>query len=124
MFMMVAAVSVLSWLAVEVYRFARGKSFISGGHLALRAVNAALVLGVVTMIMYGGYRTWPGGRDGAVKELVYWSACLAVVVVILLLTMRDWRWLMKARHLKAADLYRKLDEQFGDTSGADAREDK
>ena len=111
-FLMAAAVSVMSWLAVEIYRFARGRSVISGGHLALRAVNAALVLGVVIMIMYGAYYPWPGGRDGAARELLYWSTCLAVVVLVILLTWRDWKMLLKLRHLQSADLYRRMDEEL------------
>ncbi|HJN16433.1 MAG TPA: hypothetical protein QGH10_13100 [Armatimonadota bacterium] len=114
-FLMAAAVAVWSWFAVEVYRFSRGKSLISGKHLALRGVIAALVLIVVLMIMWGGYRPWD--KDDAKLLLTYGAACLAVGISILILALHDWRMVMREKHLKQADLYRRLDSEIDPPTG-------
>jgi len=117
--LMAAAIAVWSWLAVEVYRSARGKSLISGKHLALRGVIAALVLVVVLMIMYGQNNPWPEGRDGTRQELAYWAGCLAVVMLIIILTLRDWRMILREKHLKQADIYRRIDSEIDPPTGED-----
>ncbi len=103
-----ALVVVVSWLGVEWYRFWRGRGFISGRQLALRTVLATLIAAVVGMIFWGSYHPW---KD-PVAALAYWSGCLALLVLTILLTLRDWRMLIREQHLRRAQLYRRMDEEL------------
>ena len=109
--LLLAVLAVLLWLAVEVHRFFRGRSVISGVHLALRGLVAVLLMTVVGMMIWGAYYPWT--KEQAWHQLGYWTVCLALVFVVMLLTMRDWRMVVRERHLKRAELYRKMDEELG-----------
>jgi len=103
-----ALVVVISWLGVEWYRFWRGRGVISGRQLALRTTLATLIAAVVGMIFWGSYHPW----QDPVAALTYWSGCLALLVLTILLALRDWRMLLREQHLRRAQLYRRMDEEL------------
>ena len=105
-----AALAVVVWLGVEIHRYFRGRSVISGKQLILRSVVAALVMGLVAMMLWGAFYPWRS--DQALTQLTYWSAALALALVVVILAMRDWRILLREKHLRQADLYRQLDEEI------------
>jgi hypothetical protein len=111
-----AALAVVVWLGVEIHRYFRGRSVISGKQLILRSVVAALVMGLVAMMLWGAFYPWRS--DQALTQLTYWSAALALALVVVILAMRDWRILLREKHLRQADLYRQLDEEIGAQSKA------
>jgi hypothetical protein len=106
--LLAAVVVVVSWLGVEWYRFWRGRGLISGRQLALRTLMAALIAAVVGMIFWGSYHPW----QDPVLALAYWAVCLALLVLIVILTLRDWRMLIREQHLRRAQLYRRMDEEL------------
>ena len=106
--LLAALVVVVSWLGVEWYRFWRGRGVIGGRQLALRTVMATLIAAVVAMIFWGSWHPW---QDPA-KALVYLAACLALLLLIIILTLRDWRMIIREQHLRRAQLYRRMDEEL------------
>ena len=114
-FLGAAVIAVWSWFAVEVYRFSRGKSFITGKQLGLRGAIAVLVLVVAGAIIWVRLKQW----DDTLNELTAWAGCLAIILVIIILTMRDWRLVLREKHLKQADLYRRLDSEMQDPADAE-----
>jgi len=115
--LLLATLAVLVWLAVEIHRYFRGRAVIGAKQLVLRGVVAALLMTVVSMMVWGAYRPWKA--EEAWLQLGYWTLALVLVFVIVVLTFRDWRMLIRERHLRRADLYRKMDEELGvpDRSG-------
>jgi hypothetical protein len=117
--LLAAVVAVVSWLGVEWYRFWRGRGFISSRQLALRTVMATLIGAVVGMIFWGSYHSW----QDPLAALTYWSACLALLIAIILLTLRDWRMLMREQHLRRAQLYRRMDEELNSLTQREREKD-
>jgi cell division protein FtsW (lipid II flippase) len=109
--LLLATLSVLVWLAVEIHRYFTGRAVIGGKQLVLRSVVAALLMVVVAMMVWGAYRPWKA--EEAWWQLGYWTLALVLVFVIVVLTFRDWRMLIRERHLRRAELYRKMDEELG-----------
>jgi uncharacterized membrane protein YjgN (DUF898 family) len=113
-----ALLVVLSWAAVECHRYFRGRHVIGGKQLAWRMTIAVLIAVVVAMIMWGSFYRW----TSAAHELLYWSVCLALMVLVILLTMKDWRMVLKEQHLRRAQLYQKMQDELG--SLGDKRDEK
>lgn len=111
MALLLATVAVLAWLAVEIHRYFRGRSVIGARQLILRAVVAVLLVVVVAMMVWGAYYPWR--PEQAWAQLGYWTVALALVFAIVALTFRDWRMVVRERHLRRAELYRQMDEELG-----------
>ncbi|MBM3501092.1 MAG: hypothetical protein FJX74_20770 [Armatimonadetes bacterium] len=109
--LLLAALAVLVWLAVEVHRYFRGRSVLSGKQLLLRGIVALLLTGVVSMIIWGAYYPWAAEQQW--QQLGFWTLALVLVFVIVVLTFRDWRMLIRERHLRRAELYRQMDAELG-----------
>jgi hypothetical protein len=109
--LLLATLAVLVWLTVEIHRYFRGRAVIGARQLVLRGVVAALLMIVVSMMIWGAYHPWKA--EEAWLQLGYWTLALVLVFVIVVLTFRDWRMLIRERHLRRADLYRKMDEELG-----------
>ena len=109
--LLLAALAVLVWLAVEIHRYFRGRTVISGKQLVLRAVAAVLLMVVVALMVWGAYYPWKA--EDALKQLGFWTLCLALTFLVIILTLRDWRLLIRERHLRRAELYRRMDEELG-----------
>ena len=108
--LLLATLAVLVWLAVEIHRYFRGRSVIGGRQLVLRGVVAAMLMVVVAMMVWGAYYPWTSEQQW--KQLGFWTLTLVLVFAIVVLTFRDWRMLIRERHLRRAELYRKMDEEF------------
>jgi len=111
MALLLATLAVLAWLAVEIHRYFRGRSVVGAKQLVLRAVVAALLMAVVSMMVWGAYYPWTFEQRW--QQLGFWTLALVLVFVIVVLTFRDWRMLIRERHLRRADLYRKMDDELG-----------
>lgn len=117
--LLTALVGVVSWLGVEWYRYWRGRGFITARHLALRTVMATLIAVVVGMIFWGSYHAWRSPMGAS----VYWAICLALLIVTILLTFRDWRMILREQHLRRAQLYRRMDEELNSLTGREREKD-
>jgi hypothetical protein len=98
---------VVGWAVVECLRYFRGRHLIGGRQLAWRMVVAGLIVAVVMMIVWGSFHRW---GDPA-TELLYWSGCLALMLLVMLLTIKDWRMILREQHLRRAQLYQRMDEE-------------
>jgi hypothetical protein len=114
-----ALLVIFSWVAVECHRYFRGRHLISGGQLAGRVIVAMLIAGVVAMILWGSFYRW---RNPA-HELLFWSGCLVLMLLVMLLTLRDWRLLLREQHLRRAQLYQRMQEELGSLKSDDSRKD-
>jgi hypothetical protein len=108
--LLLATLAVLVWLAVEIHRYFRGRSVLSGKQLLLRGIVALMLMGVVTMMVWGAYYPWKPEQQW--EQLGFWTLTLVLVLVIVILTFRDWRMLVRERHLRRAELFRKIDEEL------------
>ncbi|MGQ9730602.1 MAG: hypothetical protein ACUVX8_04940 [Candidatus Zipacnadales bacterium] len=109
--LLLAVLAVLVWFVVELHRYFRGRSAIRGKQLLLRGVVAVLLMIVAAMMIYGAYYPWES-KD-ALKQLGYWTIPLLLMCVVFLLIIRDWRMLIRERHLQRAELYRQMDRELG-----------
>ncbi len=115
-----ALLVVLSWAAVECHRYFRGRHVIGGKQLAWRMVVALLLAAVVAMILWGSFYRW----KSASSELLYWSGCLLLMLVVMLLTIKDWRTIIREQHLRRAQLYQQMQEELGSLKPEQAKKDE
>jgi len=111
--LLLAVLAVLVWFVVEVHRYFRGRSVLGARQLVLRGVVALLLMGVAGMLIWGAYYPWTFEQRW--QQLGFWTATLVLVFVIVVLAFRDWRMLIRERHLRRAELYRQMDEEFRPT---------
>lgn len=115
--LLVAAVAVMIGVALQVSQYRRGRHIITRGQLITRLITAVLLMLAIGMIFYGVTRPWPVTPQGALAQLLYWSALMAVVIVVVLLALADLRKLERQRHLRQAELYRAIQELQDKTAG-------
>jgi len=115
-----ALLVVLSWAAAECHRYFRGRHVIGGKQLAWRMIVALLMAVVVAMILWGSFYRWPS----AASELLYWSGCLILMLVVMLVTVKDWRTILRDQHLRRAQLYQRMQDELGSPRPGEAKKDQ
>ncbi|MFQ6132702.1 MAG: hypothetical protein ACE5R4_11740 [Armatimonadota bacterium] len=107
-FLMVSFVAILTWMAVEVNAWRRGRQILSPRQLRIRVINGSLLLAVLALIFAGRFLVeW----RSALSEILYWLGIMVMVLVIALVAIIDWRAVLKVREEKSRQIY----EDFVDT---------
>jgi small-conductance mechanosensitive channel len=115
-----ALLVVLSWAAVECHRYFRGWHVIGAKQLAWRVIVAVLMAAVVAMILWGSFYRW----KSATSEFLYWSGCLLLMLVVMLITIKDWRAILREQHLRRAQLYQRMQDELGSLKPEQAKKDE
>ncbi len=97
----------------EVSNYARRRSLLTPARFAWRLVGLGLLLAVFVGMFAGLYLIRFPDRIAAIR---YWTIFLALTPVIvfslLIMAIRDWRWLMGEQMRRRVELYRQLGDDL------------
>ncbi len=103
----VAAVAVIIAALVEVSKYVRGQTIVSGCQLVLRLVMAVLLLAIIALGFWGKIYLSGENRDPTALAVGIGLAIVMIVAVVVL-ALLDVRQLMAAQHRARAELYEHL----------------
>lgn len=101
-FLMGSFVAILTWMAVELNAWRRGRQLLSRHQLTIRLLNGFLLLVVLALIFAGRFVI---GWRSTVSEILYWLGILAMVMIIAAVAVSDWRAVLRLREEKAKQIY-------------------
>jgi hypothetical protein len=125
-------IAVIILMLVEIREWRSGRSVISSGQAVLRLAGGFLLLGLLTAIFLGlfilGLRR-PVGRP--ILFLAWWSGCLALAIVLLVISFADMRRVAQRRRERETELWRdfarvlaeRIKRERGDGGGEGAPRD-
>jgi Sec-independent protein translocase protein TatA len=103
----IAAVAVIIAALVEVTKYFRGQTIISGRQLLLRLVMAVLLLAIIGLGFWGKiYLT--GGSPDPMTVATAVGLAIVMIVAVVVLALVDLRQVMAAQHRARAELYERL----------------
>ena len=103
----IAAVAVIIAALVEVSKYFRGQTIISGRQLLLRLVMAVLLLAIIGLGFWGKIYLSSENRDPMTVATAVGLAIVMIVAVVVL-ALVDLRQVMAAQHRARAELYERL----------------
>jgi len=102
LFLMGSFVAIVTWMAVEVNAWRRGRQLLSRHQLTIRLVNGFLLLVVLGLIFAGRFLIrWPR----TLSEIFYWLGIMVMVAIIAVVALHDWRAVLKVREEKQEQIY-------------------
>jgi len=103
----IAAVAVIIAALVDVSKYFRGQTIISGRQLLLRLVMAVLLLGIIGLGLWG--KVYLSGETSDPMTLaIAVGLAIVMIVVVVLLALLDLRQVMAAQRQARAELYQRL----------------
>jgi len=102
----IAAVAVIIAALVEVSKYFRGQTIISGRQLLLRLVMALLLLGIIGLGFWGKVYLTRSPDPMTVATAV--GLAIVMIVAVVVLALWDLRQVMAAQHQARAELYERL----------------
>ncbi|MFA0750089.1 MAG: hypothetical protein SLRJCFUN_000492 [Candidatus Fervidibacter sp.] len=113
--MMALVITALFW---EVSNYARRRSILTPTRFVWRLVGLGLLLAIFVGMFAGLYLIRFPDRLAAIR---YWTAFLALsplaLFALILMAIRDWRWLMGEQMRRRMELYRQLGEELKRMAG-------
>jgi ABC-type proline/glycine betaine transport system permease subunit len=113
--MMALVITALLW---EVSNYARRRSILTPTRFLWRLVGLGLLLAIFAGMFAGLYLIRFSDRLSAIR---YWTAFLALsplaLFALILMAIRDWRWLMGEQMRRRMELYRQLGEELKRMAG-------
>lgn len=103
----IAAVAVVIAALVEVSRYFRGQTIISGRQLLLRLVMAALLLAIIGLGFWGKVYL-SGETPNPTMVAVAVGLGIVMIVAVVVLAILDLRQVMAAQQRARAELYQRL----------------
>ena len=103
----IAAVAVIIAALVEVSKYFRGQTIISGRQLLLRLVMALLLLAIIGLGFWGKVYLSSENREPTALAVGIGLAIVMIVAVVVL-ALLDLRQVMAAQHRARAELYERL----------------
>ena len=102
--------AVIIGLFIEWRQWRTGRRLGNGRHFALRLVTGLLLLGILVMI-FAGLVWLPQGDP--IQVFLYWTLCLLLVFVVMVLALLDWRWVMERQVEQEWDITRQILQKYG-----------
>jgi TRAP-type C4-dicarboxylate transport system permease large subunit len=102
--LLVAAMAVITGVALQVSQYLRGRQLITRGQFVLRMVTAGILLFIIAMIFGGVLFQWPSPE----AELGFWAVLTLLAIAVIFLAFSDLRQVEQQQHLKQAELYRSV----------------
>jgi len=123
--MMALVITALLW---EVSNYARRRSILTPTRFLWRLVGLGLLLAIFAGMFAGLYLIRFPDRLSAIR---YWTVFLALapiaVLVLVVMAIRDWRWVMGEQLRRRRELYQQLGEELrrmvGKAPSGDGRHD-
>ncbi len=103
----IAAVTVIIAALVEISRYFRGQTIISGRQLLLRLVMAVLLLAIIGL-GFGGKVYLSGANQEPTVLAIGIGLGIVLIVAVVVLALLDLRQVMAAQHRARAELYQRL----------------
>ncbi len=104
--LMVAAVAIVTGAVLQIGQYRRGDHIITRRQFAIRMVTAALLLLIIGLIFFGSLYPW----QSALHALVFAMFLTFLAVVVVFLAFGDLRQIEVQKHLRQAEIYRKIQE--------------
>ena len=102
----IAAITLVIAVLVELSKYFRGQTIISGRQLLLRLVMAALLLAIIGLGFWG--KVYLSGSPDATVTLVVGLGIVVMIVAVIVLALLDLRQVRAAQHQAQAELYQRL----------------
>jgi len=102
----VAAIGIIIAVLVELSKYFRGQSIISGRQLGLRVVMAVLLLAILGLSLWG--MVYFQRRPEPFAVVVFGLALVLLAVVVMVLAVVDLRQVRATHHRARAELYQRL----------------
>ncbi len=102
----IATVAVIIAALVEVSKYFRGQTIISGRQLLLRLVMAVLLLAIIGLGFWGKVYLTRSPDPKTVAIAV--GLAIVMIVAVVVLALLDLRQVMAAQHRSRAELYQRL----------------
>jgi len=116
-FVVLAGLVILGAAASQLLAYRRGQSLLSRAQLVLRLGTALMLLAVLGLSIYGGYRQ-PAALDAAMPpaerlhELqaatLFWTAVILLLLAAVVMALFDLRYVRASQHRARANMYRNL----------------